>query len=514
MLVATLVVLATLPAPVRGQDTAQTDTARTDTAQTDTASGPTLTLDEAIGLARQSNPSFLQTKNDEAAAEWRVRSAYAQLLPGASVGADAQYQAPGQARYGLLTAADVGLGTTPAYYFSDYSFGLNYTLNGAALLRPSQERAALRATRATIDAASFDVASQVTTQYLNALRAQDALELADRQLESARLNAKLATVRARLGAASPIDSLQARVQEGRAEIADVQARAALHTERLRLGERIGVKLPPDTRLVTEFQVFDEDVSTDSLVALALRQSPNLLALRAQTSANEAALRSQWTRYLPTVSLQAGWSGYTRRAGDVGSLIADAQRSAESSIQSCQLFNNISAGLSTPLPDRPADCSKYALTDAQRNAVVRQNDAFPFSFTPQPMVMSLSVSLPLFQGFTRQRDLELARGQADDAKQAARAEELRLSTEISAAVEALDAARRSVAIENRDRGLAEAQLRLARERYRLGAGTFLELQDAEARSAQAQQSRLDALYTFHQSVVDLEALIGGRLRPDG
>ena len=39
-----------------------------------------LTLGEAIELARRNNPIFLSTQNDEAAANWAVRSAYSRLL--------------------------------------------------------------------------------------------------------------------------------------------------------------------------------------------------------------------------------------------------------------------------------------------------------------------------------------------------------------------------------------------------------------------------------------------------
>jgi outer membrane protein TolC len=39
-----------------------------------------LTLDEAIDLARENNPAFLTTQNNEAAADWGVREATSSLL--------------------------------------------------------------------------------------------------------------------------------------------------------------------------------------------------------------------------------------------------------------------------------------------------------------------------------------------------------------------------------------------------------------------------------------------------
>src|SRR5690606_17086891 len=45
----------------------------------------TLTLEEAIELARAYNPDFRVRANDEVAADWQVRSAYAALLPSVNV---------------------------------------------------------------------------------------------------------------------------------------------------------------------------------------------------------------------------------------------------------------------------------------------------------------------------------------------------------------------------------------------------------------------------------------------
>jgi hypothetical protein len=74
----------------------------------------TLSLDEAIALARQNNPVFLQTKNDEADAYWAVKEAYGQFVPSAAVGTDFSYQASGTPRFGFFTGSDLGISRTPA----------------------------------------------------------------------------------------------------------------------------------------------------------------------------------------------------------------------------------------------------------------------------------------------------------------------------------------------------------------------------------------------------------------
>ena len=70
------------------------------------------------------------------------------------------------------------------------------------------------------------------------------------------------------------------------------------------------------------------------------------------------------------------------------------------------------------------------------------------------------------------------------------------------------------VEERNSELAEQQLELARERYQLGAITFVELMDAQTLSAQADSDRIGAVFAYHDSVTQLEALIGASLRFEG
>jgi outer membrane protein TolC len=58
----------------------------------------TLTLDEAIDLARQNNPNFLSTANNQASADWAVREAYGSFLPSVTASVNGGYQAEGEVR--------------------------------------------------------------------------------------------------------------------------------------------------------------------------------------------------------------------------------------------------------------------------------------------------------------------------------------------------------------------------------------------------------------------------------
>jgi outer membrane protein TolC len=76
------------------------------------------------------------------------------------------------------------------------------------------------------------------------------------------------------------------------------------------------------------------------------------------------------------------------------------------------------------------------------------------------------------------------------------------------------ARQTVQLETRNLELANEQLALARERYRVGVATFLELQEAETIKARADRAYLIAIYSFHEGIAALETATGQNLRPVG
>ncbi len=470
----------------------------------------TLTLEEAIDLARKNNPDFLAVKNDAAVADWNVREAYGQLLPGASASTSFQYQGSGPARFGIFTGADLGVGTTPAYYSSSYSLGLNYSLSGASFLAPGRAKADRRATEATINASEFLLKSAVTTQYLAVLRAQDAVTLTTQELQQAKDNRALAEARVKVGLAIPMELKQAEVEQGRSEVGLLQAQNLVQTERLRLMQQVGIEVKGDVQLTSRFDVHEVPWSQEELTMQAMQAHPSLVAARATVQANNVGVKAARSAYLPTVDFALGWSGYAREAGNTSGMIDDARFGAVSAREQCLLANAAAAASPTPIAGYPRVCPSGIITPDQEQQILSSNDVFPFNFTRDPVGAQLRISLPIFQGFTRERNVEIAKAASLDAEYQARSEELRIKTDVATAYLNLKTAHQSVALETRNRELADEQLRLARERYRLGAASFLELQDAVTIKARADRAYLISVYQFHESKAALETAVGRNL----
>ncbi len=76
-----------------------------------------------------------------------------------------------------------------------------------------------------------------------------------------------------------------------------------------------------------------------------------------------------------------------------------------------------------------------------------------------------------------------------------------------AVHNLETAFETVALQEENTEQAREELRLARERYQLGAGTFLELLDSQTLAAQAEVDQIESVFGFHQALAALEAAVG-------
>lgn len=479
-----------------------------------------LTLRQAIRLARDNNPTYQSTRNDQAAADWQVREAYGSFLPSVTANGSLAYQEPGVQNFGTV---DLGSQSTD-WYSSGYSLRLNWGVDGNTLFGVSNARAGQRATAANIDATEFTLESSVTLQYMSALRAKEAVDVAQRQLDRAAQNLEIVQNRVESGAAAGTEGKQAEIDLGRAEVALIQAQQNLRNQKLRLMEQIGLNMDEDVELVSQFEIFEPTWTHGELVSYALEAHPSLLAFEARESASTAQVRQARSQYFPSVNLSTAFTGFTNQALNKGFLIDQAEKGARASFENCQLFTAIQNGLGTALPgfDPSQGCGSPNLSESQREAVLERNDVFPFDFTTSPLRMTLSVSVPVFQGFSRQRQVEQAEAAARDAEHNLRAEELRLRRAVTEAHNALISAHRVVQIEERNRELAEERLEAARQRYRIGAApsaaagggnsTFLELLDAQTSMTTADRDYLNAVYDFHQALAQLEAATGRSLRP--
>ncbi|MDH5642704.1 MAG: TolC family protein [Gemmatimonadota bacterium] len=471
-----------------------------------------LSLEDALRLAEENSPTYRQAANDHAPAAWGVRNAYAAIIPQLSASAGASYTGAGSQQF-VGTVFNQPSSTIS----SNYSLGFRWDFDGNTLLTPSVQRAALTATDATIDASLMTLRSSIIQQYLAILQAQEQVTLQEGQAERNGENLRLAQARYDVGQSTMIDVRQAEVAKGQSDVALLRAQQSVTVEKLRLFQLMGVTGPanPDNTILSDnFPIVDPTWSLEELLAEADKANPDVLALRAQESSakwNERATKSQW---LPSISVSGGWSGYTQQWTNSQFLVDRAQTESTKNITACGYQNTIHQGINSlggsTLPI--LDCNTlFGFDDATRNAIIASNEVFPFNFANEPFQTRLTVSLPLFDQFNRNLRISQASVQTDDAMERRRARELQVLTDVSEQYYGMVVAHQTIAIQENNRTAAEDGLRLARERYRVGAGTFLELLEAQVQNQQAEADYIRAVFDYHRSLVALEAAVGHPLR---
>jgi outer membrane protein len=471
-----------------------------------------LTLEEAVEIARLNNPLLRQTANNLGGTTWGIRNAYASFFPSVSLSGGIGYTGAGSQRF--LTSEFIQPSATIG---SQYRINLSLLLSGRTIMQPGLATAQHRAAEAALEGTEINLESVIRQQYLAVLQAEAQAELAELQVTRNDEFLRLAQARFDVGQNTLLDVRQAEVARGQSEVALLQARQLVIVDKLRLYQTMGVPAPePSAIVLTDtFPIIEPGWELEGLLAEADQANPDLIFLRANSSAAKAGERATKSEWLPSLSFSAGWSGFTQQFTDANAAatntIAGARAEATASVQQCQFSNAnwLNPGLT------PIDCSQFALTPSDeeqiRQSVLDQNSVFPWNFTSQPFSASVGISLPIFTQFSRPLRIAEASAAADDAKEAVRARELQVRTDVSQAYYALQAAYEAIGIQENNQEAAAEQLRLATERYRVGSGTFFELLDAQLAAQTAEADYINAIYAYHQSIATLEDAVGRPLR---
>jgi len=314
----------------------------------------------------------------------------------------------------------------------------------------------LRATAATQDAMAAEVVNQryqvtATTAlvFFTALANEELVRVAQAQVERARAELQTAVNKFQAGAATRSDTLTATVDLGNALLTLLQAQANLATAQANLGRQVGVDQL--VRAVPD-SAFPPPPDTATLRTSALQTAPVIRQAEAQASAAGAQLWNARSQYWPTVTL----SYSTSRTG-IGS------------------------------PDLPL-----------------------FSNYPETFAWRFGLSWTLFNGFGREQSQvsasvthDVAVAQAADARR-------QVNAQYTQQLAGLFTGWAQIAIAGANVAAATEAVRVQQERYRLGAGTLLDLLTAQANLTQAAVSQVQARYNYLIARAQLEAIVGHAL----
>jgi len=463
-----------------------------------------LTIDQAVELAWRNNPELQQVQNNRIGAHAAVRSAYGALLPSADASLSAQRQQGGQQIF-----SGASLGASSDVNQSSYQIGVNYRINSATLITPSLQRANRDAVEADITGASETLRGNVRQQYLSALQAEATADLQDTLVVASQQELILAQAREIVGSGTQLDVQRAEVALGLQQVQALRARSQVDIEKLRLFQLMGIPQPQNVKLVSQFPITPTSLNLQDLIQSAHRQNPGVLALRSREHVSELNVKREKGEYSPTLFLSTGVGGYTYGYANSNFPVQQASAQLDAARTSCIRTEEVRAALN--LSNQLAACNSMAFTDVQAQAIRDGNSKFPFNFTKSPRSFSATLSLPLFDGFSREQRLQEAMASRSDARYSVRSKELALTADVTAAYLMLVTAEKTVALQEQNAVKAKQELKLVQDRYRIGATTFVDLTEARATYERSESDRITAVYDYHKAFAALESAVGHPLR---
>lgn len=462
-----------------------------------------LSLEEAIDLAKKNSPMVLTSRNNRARAEASLKSAYGALLPSANSSLSTSLR-QGKQQY----FSGVAFGATSDVLNSSWGLDVSARLSARTLATMRSAKAALDASENALKADENSIRSTIIQQYNLAQQMQARAALQDSLVASTQLQLDLARAKAGVGSATSLDVKRAEVAFGQQQVAALRAHNSANVERLRLFQAISIPAPDAVTLTSKTAVTEPTLGVQELVTAARQSNPTVLASRSQVTQAESELTAARGDYLPSVGFNASVGGSAQQYRDGNYLVNQAQNSVASSRANCFTTDSLrrGAGLSGI-----SSCGAIALSASDAQKLRDSNNQFPFGFTPNPYSVSLSVSLPLFDGFSREQRVQAQTLTRSESQQRVRAYELQLVTDITSAHGTLLADYRTVKLLENNTQAARDALRLAEERYRVGLNSLVDLQQSRSDYEKAQTDLIDASFEFHRAYAALENAVGRPLR---
>jgi len=421
-----------------------------------------LTLEDALALAREWNPTYRRALTEIDASDAGVRAARGQFLPNlnASLGFTGSRStvATGQDDFG-------GNIELPESRTIERSYSSQALSSEITLFDGFQNVNGLKSANAGADAARWGVDAQlavleaeVKRQFYAAIRWQQLIAIEERLLD-ARIDELEATERLfRVAAQEQVDVLGAQVEVARQEQNLESARGESRKALLTLAEVMGLDEVSDFEIEGAFpEVFDPaQLGDDALVQRVLATNPVLQ--QAEANASQAAYAANRARGLRFPTLTAGAS-FSRSVGEDGY-----------------------GGL--------------------------------FDFNPQDrgIRFDLSLHLPIFSRFGTSQSITQAEANEASAYETARETRLQLERELRSALIDVRNSYRQLQLAERSAELGRQRLAMAREQYQLGSRSFTELQQIVSVSAGDERNALTARLTYLNAVILLEQLLGGPATP--
>jgi len=332
---------------------------------------------------------------------------------------------------------------------NSYSAGLTarYDLFRGGQRFSELDRAAadLTAARARREDQRFNVNFQTKDFFFQALRQEELLTVALRRIEQATQSLEMTRTQQQVGAGTVSDTLRARLEFINSRQAVLNAQVQTRAARFALGRQVGIAEPVIPVAPVDLEPRPLRLSEREILEVAENLAPSVQAAVATFAAAREAYSSSKSAYIPSLSLSSGYNWSNQEAS--------------------------------------------------------------FSGGSTSWNLNFNLSYPIFNGFSREASIvraeystRVARLQEDDARLASR-------QETDAALRTLETSGLAIDIAGEAVAVADEDLRVTRERYRLSVAIILDVVTSQIASDQARVDLVNARYDYVLARAELEAILG-------
>jgi outer membrane protein len=411
--------------------------------------GRALTLDEAVAIALETQPTIQGRLSDYAAARYRVDQAMSPLLPQVT----GQWNIGRTQSAGSVQTRSPGGVLGPAQTVTTIQEWKENTVASVSLSQLlfdfGKVFASTEAARRLSDVAFEDIELQrqlvtltVKESYTNINFAQRLIRVQEQALERANLNLRSAQGFFQVGTRPKSDVTRAEVDVATARVDLIRARNAERNARVALNTAMGI--PAITPTQIQDNLIYRDVALDSaqLLSVALRQRPEAKQARLRVDQADALARRTVRDFFPDIT-GSGTYGATR-------------------------------------------------TD--------MNEIWDITF---------ALTWTLYDGGNRIARFKEAKANVDSAKSNVQATDLNISRDVEQAQINVTEANERIGAAQTAVASAQENFRLAQGRFDAGVGTILELTDAQLALTQAQSTEAQALADYQIALARLDRAVGRR-----
>jgi outer membrane protein len=416
-----------------------------------------LSLQDCIKIALERNTSVLQSQYQAESQNAKVLSAYGGLLPSLSASGQFQYSY-NQTQGVIVGGVYLPIITTSTQRRYGAGVSADYTLfNGFAnYAAVNSAVSAGQAADHSYQRAKQTAVYQATQNYLAVFNARDQLKISQDNLKRDQQQLESIKEQNSVGSASLADVYQQQAVVSADEYALVQAQNAYDQAQAALKFYLGIPVTDSVTFAdstikteidtTEFMRVNQEYNQYAgLLDKALELRPDYKAAIENLNSSKSSLSIAKAAYSPTISL----------------------------------------------------FGQYGINGPQTSAL-NQNKSF---------YGGLTISLPIFNGFQTQSNIQTAGVAVKSSEQTLDATRRQVQLDVYQALLNLNAAEKQYEAGVNQVASAKINLETAQEKYRIGGATLLDVLTANAQYTQALSNQVNAAYNYIQAKQAMEYAIG-------